>query len=88
MSRRTPLDLVHLQARLAQSCTFLENQKIALPAQLTDDAVLGLLEQRIASLDIDKAKADVLPFIRDARELQVWSPEFFMEIIRRIKFQG
>lgn len=88
VSRRTPLDLVHLQARLAQSCTFLENQKIALPAQLTGDAVLGLLEQRIASLDIDKAKADVLPFIRDVRELQVWSPEFFMEIIRRIKFQG
>lgn len=86
VARGTSLDLVHLQAQLEQSCKFLESQNIAVPAELAQHAVLGLLEQRIASLDIAKAKTDVLPFVRDARELEAWSSEFFMEIIRRISF--
>lgn len=59
-----------------------------MPAELTQHAVLGLLEQRIASLDIAKAKTDVLPFVRDARELEAWSSDFFMEIIRRISVES
>lgn len=43
-----------------------------------------LLEQRI--LDLDIAKANVLPFIRDAKELDLWSKSFFSSVVRRIDF--
>lgn len=80
----TELDLTHLQARLAQSCKYLESNGISLPEQITRDAVIKLLEQRITSLDIAKARADVLPFIRDSRELDLWSTEFFMQVVQQL----
>lgn len=81
------LDLTHLQARLEQSCKFLEAEQISIPAELTRENVIQLLEQRIASLDIQKAKADVLPFISDARELELWSPEFFTSVAQGIEVE-
>lgn len=80
----TELDLTHLQARLAQSCKYLESNGISLPEQITRDAVIKLLEQRITSLDIAKVRADVLPFIRDSRELDLWSTEFFMQVVQQL----
>jgi predicted nucleotidyltransferase component of viral defense system len=85
ISKSTKPDLTHLQARLKQSCKFLESKNIVFPEYLTLDVVINLLEQRIACLDITKAKADVLPFIRDSRELDLWSAQFFMQVIQQIK---
>lgn len=79
------LDLNHLQARLEQSCKFLEAEQISIPAELTRENIIQLLEQRIASLDIQKTKADVLPFISDARDIELWSPEFFIDVVQRLE---
>ena len=85
IAQNVALDLVHLQARLEQSCKFLESQKVDLPNELTLVTVLKLLEQRIASLDVNKAKLDVMPFIKDTRELELWSPDFFNTLVQRMK---
>jgi len=85
IAQNVALDLVHLQARLEQSCKFLESQKVDLPNELTLATVLKLLEQRIASLDVNKAKLDVMPFIKDTRELELWSPDFFNTLVQRMK---
>lgn len=79
------LDLLHLQARLAQSCKYLESQKIVIPDTLNERNIKELLLERVASVDISKAKLDVAPFIQDVRELALWSPEFFKTIINDIK---
>lgn len=79
------LDLQHLQARLQQSCKYLETNKIGIPEKLMKQNVKELLLQRISTLDVVQAKADVQPFIRDIRELDLWSREFFMTIIESIK---
>ena len=42
---------------------------------------------RIEDLDITAAKRDVEIFIADRRVLDIWSREFFNEIIEQIKFQ-
>ena len=44
-----------------------------------------LLRERITKVDFTKAKEDVLPFIANPEELQVWSTRFFEEIVSRIK---
>lgn len=85
IAKGVPLDLNHLQARLQQSCKYLEANHIVIPEKLTLNSVINLLEQRIASLNIQSAKNDVLPFIQDRRELDLWSTQFFESVIQKIK---
>lgn len=85
IAHNVTLDLAHLEARLRQSCKWLESSGLSLPETLDSATVTELLKKRIEKLDIAKAKQDVRPFIRDARELDLWSQEFFQEIIKQIK---
>lgn len=44
-----------------------------------------LLTQKIKSLDIENAKLDVLPFIEDAKILDIWSQNYFLQLADRVK---
>ena len=39
-----------------------------------------MLFNRFDSIDYDKAKSDVAPFIRDTSVLNLWSADFFKQI--------
>jgi hypothetical protein len=52
---------------------------------LTPEGVHRLLEQAVDNLDVEKARREVYPFIIDKRSLDVWSQDFFRQIIPRIK---
>lgn len=43
------------------------------------------LKQTFLSADIRQAKADVLPFIRNPKELELWSAEYFAELVGRVR---
>ncbi len=79
------LDLVHLSSRLSQSCRYLEENSIQIPNKLTKESIKKLLLQRIETLDISKAKNDVQPFIKDLREIELWSKEFFIVVVDNIR---
>lgn len=79
------LDSIHLKSRLSQSCKYLEENNIQIPSELTKQTIKELLLQRIETLDIVKAKNDVQPFIKDIREIELWSKEFFVSVIENIK---
>lgn len=81
------LDVKHLKARLSQSCKYLEANDIKIPDELTKQNIKELLLQRIESLDVAKAKNDVQPFIKNMREIELWSKEFFMAIVENIKIK-
>lgn len=81
------LDIKHLQARLNQSCKYMESSDIKIPKELTPKEIQELLLKRIENLDIVKAKNDVQPFIKDMKELEIWSKEFFIAIVNNIKLQ-
>ncbi|MBU1926542.1 MAG: hypothetical protein ABIH77_00750 [Pseudomonadota bacterium] len=55
--------------------------------QLTKEDLVDLLGQKIQKTDFNKAKEDVLPFIKDKAELDVWSKDFFMAVLDRLKAQ-
>jgi len=82
------LDLGHLNARLQQNCTWIENQDIALKKEIDKTYLLELLTKRIEDLDISMAKRDVEVFIADKSVLDIWSQGFFMEIIEKIEFKS
>lgn len=84
----TKLDVKHLKARLDQSCRYLEQNNIKIPHNPTKDNIKKLLLQRIENLDIQKAKNDILPFIKEAKELELWSKEFFIEIANSIIYKN
>jgi hypothetical protein len=48
---------------------------------------LELLKIRIEDLDIAAAKRDIEVFISDKRVLDIWSRNFFMDVVQQIKFK-
>ena len=87
VANRYRLDMRHLEARLRQNCSWMEEQGITLPEAINEAYILELLHRRINTLDINAAKRDVEAFVSDGRELEIWSREFFADVIGQIKFK-
>jgi predicted nucleotidyltransferase component of viral defense system len=85
VSQDVVLDIKHLQARLNQSCKWLKEHDIKVTEELDEKELKLLLQKRVKSLDITKAKNDLRPFINDISELNLWSEAFFMQIVEKIK---
>jgi predicted nucleotidyltransferase component of viral defense system len=68
----------HLELRMRQSGDYQEKGPISF------DKLQGLLRDAVDKLDVEKARKEVSPFVRDQRTLELWSPEFFMDVIQRV----
>jgi len=51
----------------------------------TTRALREILTESIGRLDVDQARSEVLPFVRNPEALAVWSREFFLDVVRRIR---
>jgi hypothetical protein len=71
-------NLSHLENRARQSGDYAD----ACP--LNDDIVRQMLSERLAEVDIEAMKADVRPFLRDPRSLNIWSKDFFADVFQRL----
>jgi len=40
-----------------------------------------------ATADINQVKADVLPFIRNPKEMGIWSNDYFLQLAQMIRFE-
>jgi len=77
VSNNVPLDFVHLSERVRE----FNGQEI------DRDSFMSKLKNRLADADINQVKKDVLPFIKNPRELDIWSNDFFLQVSDMIKFQ-
>ena len=68
----------HLESRMRQSGDYQDDEP------LTPDRLQHLLRQAVDDLDVKQARREVAPFILDQRALDVWSRDFFRQIIPRI----
>lgn len=73
ISRNVPVNLPHLEARIKESGES-DFEKLDVPTLRT------LLKQRFESVDIKAAAEEVRPFLRDPRELTLWSKDFFIDL--------
>jgi len=73
-----PLDFGHLQERILQF-----NGK-----EITLEEFMASLRQRLSSADISKVKEDVLPFLNNPRELDIWSNDYFLQLADMMKVQN
>ena len=54
--------------------------------QMTPELFKKLLKQKIASTNMDMVKADVKPFIKDPGQLEIWSIDYFSQLVDMIIF--
>jgi predicted nucleotidyltransferase component of viral defense system len=74
VGRRVPVNLPHLEARIRQSGNpAIENLDLA--------GLHALLSDRFGKVDLAAAADEVRPYLRDARELTLWSEAFFKDLI-------
>ena len=72
-----PLNFTHLHERALQ----FNNEDI------TKESFLEKLNEHLATTDINQVKADVLPFIRNPKEMAIWSNDYFLQLALMIRFE-
>ena len=82
LSKGTPVNLRHLNARLVDSGFE------GAAEDMTLDEIKQILYRRFESIDYSQAKQDVLPFIRNPVALELWSKEFFQSITNNLTEQS
>ena len=65
-----PLDFVHL----AERCKQFNNEDITL------EQFKEKLKERLSTADIKQVKEEVLPFVRNPKELDIWSNDYFVQL--------
>ena len=79
LSRNTRYNLPHLREKLIDS-GYITNDRM-----ITNDTVKEMLVQRFNEIDYERAKEDVIPFIKDIRVLNIWSTEFFISVTSQLQ---
>ena len=74
------LHLFHLEQRMRQTGDWKED------APLTSERFKDLLIHAINSLNVEQARKEVEPFVKNPETLSIWSQEFFLDIVSRIRF--
>ncbi len=73
------LNLSHLEQRMRQTGHWIGEQAL-FPGAFTD-----LLLDAIHRLDVNQARKDVAPFVKDQRLLEIWSEEFFRDVANKVR---
>ena len=72
-----PLGFAHLAERVRQ----FNNGEIG------QAEFMAQLKYRLASANINQVKSDVLPFVRNPKELDIWSNDYFVQLADMMKFE-
>lgn len=78
IAREIPVNLFHLQARLAQSNAWPKNES------LLENDLINLLTKKINGTDFENAKKDVIPFLKNKNSTDLWSKKFFLEVLEKL----
>ena len=71
-----PLDFAHLAERVRQ----FNNEEIG------QEEFMAQLKDRLATANINQVKSDVLPFVRNPKELYIWSYDYFVQLACMMNF--
>jgi hypothetical protein len=80
LRRNIPINQSYLAACMR------DNGELSDGESLTEMKIQTLLKKRVEEINLDHAKEDVHPFLRDPVQLDLWSIEFFHHWIDQLKF--
>ena len=72
------LDWAHLHQRILQ----FHGQ------DMTFDEFMSVLRERLGNTDLSRVKEDVLPFVNDPGELDIWSNDYFLQLADKMIVSG
>lgn len=72
-----PLDFTHLAERALQF-----NNEV-----LDWDSFIIRLKEKLRSTNMNQVKSDVLPFVKNPQELDIWSNEYFVQLADMLKLE-
>ena len=76
-----PLDVNHFLTRAKDTNDWQEDS-------ISTDQIVELLDMKIKSVSFSSIKEDVVRFIKNDEALSIWSPEYFKDLIEKIKFEN
>jgi predicted nucleotidyltransferase component of viral defense system len=79
IKKGVPLHVKHFLIRARDSRNWSESA-------ISKEQIQALLRQKIETVSFDRIKEDIIRFIPDARVLDIWSPQYFKDLVERIKF--
>jgi hypothetical protein len=71
-----PLNFAHLQARVKEFNGM----------DIDREQFQAMLKERLSQTDIRQVKADVLPFVKNSHELDIWSNDYFVQLAGMIRY--
>lgn len=74
------LNFNHLQQRIHQFGSLKEED-------INKDKFKDLLKEKISQTNINKVKTDVSPFIKNQKEMSIWSTDHFLGLVDMIRFE-
>lgn len=74
------LDFGHFSQRTKQFGSLNEQE-------LTQKKINVLLKEKISNTDIEMVKADVSPFIKNRGEMDIWSQEYFRQLVDMVQYK-
>lgn len=74
-----PLDVNHFLTRAKDTNDWKDDS-------ISNEQIIELLEMKIKSVSFSSIKEDVVRFIKNDDILNIWSPEYFKDIIEKIKY--
>jgi len=75
-----PLNMHHFLQRAKETNDWTEDQ-------ISQEQILQLLNTKIENVSFDSVKEDVVRFIADDQKLVIWSPNYFKDLIQKMKFE-
>lgn len=75
-----PLNLAHFAKRAMDTGDLKQDT-------ITRDEFLDLLTNKINSVSFEQIRDDVVRFIPDDKQLDIWSPQYFKDLSRKIKYK-
>ena len=80
IKKGVPLHLQHFLLRAQDSGDWT-------PKTTSQDQVIQLLKEKIDAVSFDRIREDVVRFIRDDKALEIWSPQYFKDLVAKITFK-
>ena len=68
-------------AHLAERCNQFNGEDI------TPESFKDKLIERLPTADIKQVKEDVLPFVRNPKELDIWSNDYFVQLAEMVRIE-
>jgi hypothetical protein len=79
VARHPQVRLNHLESRMRQSGDYTDDER------LTPQKLRALLGRAVEDLNVEHARREVAPFVRQQGALEVWSKDFFSQVMMRIE---